>query len=259
MNRKEEFLRNCIIVDTETTSKDYKVAEVIELGYVIRAGEEWSTFVSMYKPHSPIEPEVSAVTNITNAMVKQMPNFEDCKEDLSAIISAFAGDAICVAHNAFYDKSVLARYAVTCPTWICTLRLARKLYGNDPTVTAHNLPYLRYRFEILDPAYHTINAHRADSDALVTAHLLSMFVDDMIARNILNEDMPYAPQIADWLDQPTITDTMPFGKHKGQKLVDIPMSYWRWALENMDSLNEEAENYDADFAQSVAVALEKIM
>jgi exodeoxyribonuclease X len=259
MNRKEEFLKNCIVLDTETTSKDYKVAEVIELGYAINVGGEWSSFVDLYKPQKPIEPAVSAITNITNGMVKTKPYFEDRTEDIKSVISAFAGEVVCIAHNAFYDKSVLERYAVTCPTWVCTLRLARKLYGNDPTVEQFNLPYLRYRFEILDPAYHVVNAHRADSDALVTGHLLSIFVDEMIARKVLKDDLPYVDQILNWLDEPVIVDTMPFGKHKGQKLVDIPMSYWKWALENMDSLDENKENFDKDFAASVAIALEKIM
>jgi len=259
MNRKEEFLKNCVIVDTETTDIDYKIAEVIEVGYAIHAGESWTTFVDMYKPHKKITPMISSITNITDAMVKTKPHFEDCTDDLKNVIAAFGGEAVCIAHNAFYDKSVLARYAVTCPTWICTLRMAKKLFGNDPTVEQFKLPYLRYYFNILDPAFHVVNAHRADSDALVTGHLLELLVDDMIVRKLLDDDMPYAPQIANWLDEPTLTETMPFGKHKGQKLVDIPMSYWRWALENMDSLDETKDNFDKDFAASVAIALEKIM
>jgi exodeoxyribonuclease X len=259
MNRKEEFLKNCIVVDTETTSKDYKVAEVIELGYAINTGAEWTTFVDMYKPHDSICPMVSSITNITNAMVKTKPYFENCVKDITSVIFAFGGDVVCVAHNAFYDKSVLARYSVTSPTWICTLRMAKKLWGNDPTVENFTLPYLRYRFGILDPAYHEINAHRADSDALVTGYFLEIMIDEMIARGLLTDDAPYIKQIDAWLDEPTLTDTMQFGKHKGQKLTEIPMSYWRWALENMESLDENHEKYDKDFAASVAVALEKIM
>jgi hypothetical protein len=48
---------------------------------------------------------------------------------------------------------------------------------------------------------------------------------------------------------------MPFGKHKGELMIDVPRSYWRWAMANMDSLNEEADNFDPDFAASVHRAL----
>jgi hypothetical protein len=45
---------------------------------------------------------------------------------------------------------------------------------------------------------------------------------------------------------------MPFGKHKGEEFSKIPMSYWNWALANFDALNEESDNFDPDFAASVA-------
>ena len=32
---------------------------------------------------------------------------------------------------------------------------------------------------------------------------------------------------------------MPFGKHKGQLIVDLPKSYVRWALDNMASLDDD--------------------
>jgi len=31
-----------------------------------------------------------------------------------------------------------------------------------------------------------------------------------------------------WLND---DDTMPFGKHKGQRIGDVPDSYWRWFLQ----------------------------
>ena len=52
---------------------------------------------------------------------------------------------------------------------------------------------------------------------------------------------------------------MPFGKHKGKKFTEVPISYWQWALDNFDSLNEKDSAYDKDFARSVTVAIEKIL
>jgi hypothetical protein len=76
---------------------------------------------------------------------------------------------------------------------------------------------------------------------------------------IIDKDKPYMSQVLQWLQEPIIYDTMPFGKHKGKPLESVPLDYWMWALENMDSLNEDKDNYDPDFAASVAAALEKIM
>lgn len=257
MSHREEFLRNCIVLDTETNNRDYKIAEVIELGHVIYNDGDWVRFVEMFKPYEPISPEVSEVTNITNKMVADKPYFEDSVDSLKNIIDAFGGSAICVAHNSFYDSNVLLRYGVDYPIWLCTMRLSQKLFGNDPTVQFHRLSYLRYRFEILDPGEHEIVAHRADSDALVTAHFLVMCLDKMETDGIVDTDSPYLPQIRDYIEAPIIYNTMPFGKHKGKRLEDVPMDYWNWALNNMDALNEDAGNYDKDLAASVAAAIEK--
>lgn len=34
---------------------------------------------------------------------------------------------------------------------------------------------------------------------------------------------------------------MPYGKHKGVKLCNLPKSYVRWALENMDNLSPDLQ------------------
>lgn len=44
MSHKEDFLQSCLILDTETTGKDYKTAEIIEAGFVIREGDSCTSF-----------------------------------------------------------------------------------------------------------------------------------------------------------------------------------------------------------------------
>lgn len=253
---KELFLTDCIVLDTETTSIDFAKAEITEYGYVIRnSGNElgWEMFDYLYRPIENITPENSAITNITNKMVADKPLFE---EDVGKVCNVLDAFKICVAHNAYYDRKVLENYDIKPERWLCTLDIARKLYHDDETVTAHNLPYLRYRFEILDPADYTINAHRADSDALVTGYLLDHMIGEMEERGILTPGEDYYSAITTWLEEPIIYTKMPFGKHKGKDLVDVPMDYWTWALGKMDSLNEEHEKYDRHFAASVAAAIE---
>lgn len=254
---KDEFFKNCVVLDTETTDIDYKVAEVIEYGYILNVDGNWQDFNELYKPMEDIKPECSAITNITNAMVKDKPHFNEAIMDTEALFLAMGDECICVAHNSFYDRKVLENYGIKQPRWLCTLDISRKLYHDDDSVSQHNLPYLRYRFGILDPAYHPdIDAHRASADALVTAILLEKMVAEMESRGILEPGVDYYDQITAWLDEPIIYDKMPFGKYKGKKLSVVPMSYWTWALDNMDTLNEEHEKYDKHFAASVMAAIE---
>jgi len=259
MNNRDKFFHDCIVLDTETTDLDYKIAEVIELGYILTIDGERVRVNSLYKPHDLITPEISSITNITQRMVNDCDYFEDDFDTFTSVIAAYSKDAFCVAHNAFYDSKVLSRYGFEHDPWICTLRIAKKLFSDDNTVSNFKLAYLRYRFGILDPAEHTIEAHRADSDALVTSHLLEYFVTLMEDNGTIDKDLPYLEQIIEWLDKPIVFTQMPFGKHKGKKLTEVPLDYWKWALDKMDILDETKENYDADFAASVEVALTELM
>lgn len=263
MDYREEFLKQIIVLDTETTSKDFNVAEVVELGYVVRGvgmEPDWLLSSELFKPVEPMSAQCSAVTNISNKMLKDKRPYTDAATETQDLLGAFGKDGIGVAHNAIYDRTVLGRYGNTMNTWLCTLRLFRKLYHGDTSVEAHNLPYLRYRFEILDPADSDgTNAHRADADAHVTALLLEHALAVLEIKGIVDPLKPYWPQIDRWLNEPIIYTTMPFGKYKDQELVDVPASYWSWAVANLDVLDKESPAFDPDFNASVELALEKIL
>ena len=261
MNNRTEFLQNCIVLDTETTSLNFREAEVIELGYGIYVNDKWELFDKLYCPaNGDVSHEISSVTHITQKMVQSKPFFgKSINEDLNPVLEMIEKNGNVVAHNAFYDMNVLANYPMhkLVNPWLCTLRMSRKLYANDPTVTRFNLPYLRYRFELDIPE--AMAHHRADSDAFMTGKLLEFLVDEMISQDIITVDSPLREQIEDWLIAPITITTFPFGKHKGKKLEDIPLSYYKWALVNLDSLNEDKDEFDADFASSVVKAIETMI
>jgi exodeoxyribonuclease X len=189
-------------------------------------------------------------------MVEQCNSFRDYLKGPNPLEGLVSEDYLMVAHNAFYDDKVIERYGVKFRRTLCTLAIAKKLFKDDTSVVALNLPYLRYRFEILDPADETVaNAHRADADALVTYHLLSVMITMMEEQGIIDTNKDYYSQITAWLKQPTIIEVMPFGKHKGKKLSEIPNSYWTWAFENMDTFDENSDKYDEDFTNSVLAAI----
>lgn len=252
----EQFLQSCVVIDFETTSMDFHIAEILEFGisdYV----DSWSNLSQLCKPSDNIDPLISSITNITDEMVVNELPFEKHLSLFTELAEMVEGNlGYFVAHNAFYDQKVLERYKNYGIPWLCTLRIAKHLYGNDPTVVNLKLPYLRYRFK-LDIDF-SGEAHRAGFDAYVTGKLLEFLIKEMISRKILDDTKPLRPQIFDWANGPIITDVMPFGKHKGEKLVNVPLSYWKWALENMKQLDEKADEYDCDFAASVEEALSKL-
>jgi len=256
LSQRDKFLSETIVLDTETTGKDYKTAEIIEAGFVIKENGTWNIFQELHKPNSPIPPSVESICYITNEMVDNCPRFVDVHGAFQEILDGFK---YLIAHNHFYDMKVLENHSVNTAnhTWFCTWRMIKKLTNGDATVEATALPYLRFRYKLPVPI--ELICHRAGNDSFITALLLEYILDRLEESGVIDTALPYAPQLQIWLEAPIIFDRMPFGKHKGERMEDIPISYYQWALKNMDSLNESADNYDSDFAASVDAALQKIL
>lgn len=253
MNRTE-FLKNCIFIDTETTSKDYKVAEIIETGIAIYDGLNCVESSTLYKPTLPIPAEVSSICYITYQMVKDCKKFEEDINSFQTVLNYYKGKYI-IAHNHFYDMRVLERYGVdfTDVNWICTWRIAKKLFDNDTHVTSTNLLYLRFALDIDMPVEK--HCHRAGNDCLATALVLEKMLDILEVQGKLKDLNNYGESVRDYAMSPIIYKNMPFGKHKGVPLTDIPNSYWEWAANNTTWFDETADNYDADFVASILQAL----
>jgi DNA polymerase III epsilon subunit-like protein len=254
MSNREEFLKSCLILDTETTSQDRNVAEIIESGFVIKENGSWNIFQELHKPKQEIPPAIESICYITNDMVKDAPPFTDGAREFQEVVNSFG---YLLAHNTFYDKTVLTNHGIDSSkhTWLCTWRMVRKLFNGDETVELTNLPYLRFRFKLDVPI--DMRCHRAGNDSFMTALLLEYMLDIMEERGIIDVDKPYGPQILEWVSQPIIFVLMPFGKHKNQRMDTIPTSYWMWALKNMDSLKEDSDDYDPDFAASINHAIDQ--
>jgi DNA polymerase III epsilon subunit-like protein len=255
MSHKENFLKSCLILDTETNSDQYKIAEIIEAGYVLRDGTNWKMVQKLHKPiDRPIPPKVESICYITNKMVEHEPAFLDAHYEFEEMVKQYESGYL-VAHNHFYDMRVLENHGIdtTEYSWLCTWKMAKKLFNGAPGIEETNLPYLRFALELDVPI--EMHCHRAGNDSYITAKLLEVLVEYMEVANLLDQGLPYGPQIAEWLAKPTIYATMPFGKHKGVPMSEIPHGYWKWAMEKTDWFNEEADNYDPDLAASISLAL----
>ena len=255
MSNKEDFLKSCLILDTETNSDDYKIAEIIESGFVIREENGWAIFSDLHKPiDRPIPPKVESICYITNKMVEDKAPFIDSKDTFQSVVDGYI-DGYLVAHNHFFDMRVLGNHGVNTENhkWICTWRMAKKLFNGVESIEGTNLPYLRFALELDVPI--EMYCHRAGNDSFITAKLLEVLIDLLEEAGIIDTTLPYGPQICEWVSSPIIYERMPFGKHKGELMTSIPHSYWQWAMKSTDWFNEEADNFDPDLAASIHKAL----
>ena len=156
--------RSFVVFDTETTSRDVKMGELVEIGAVrVSGGAVSDRFSTLVKPSRGIVGK--QIHGITEADVAAAPSpVEAARQFL-----AWAGDDILVGHNVGFDitflEAALADGTRIEPgRYLDTLVLARAAY---PDLDAHKLADLVEFFEL-----GTAPAHRALGDAEATAALL---------------------------------------------------------------------------------------
>lgn len=157
------------VVDVETTGMRAAGSDrITEIAVVVVHGDRREViFESLVNPGRPIPPLISAITRITNDMVRGAPSFAELADRL---LAALAG-RIFVAHNARFDWNFVsaelrrARDLTLDGHRLCTVRLARRLVAG---VRSCGLDNLSLHFGIENEA-----RHRAAGDALVTAELLA--------------------------------------------------------------------------------------
>jgi len=159
-----------VVVDVETTGWAPEQAEITEIGAVRLSGSQLTgEFASLVRPAGPIPADITALTGITDAMVRRAPLAGPA---LRAFL-AFAGDCVLVAHNAPFDVGFLtAACAATGIRWpsvavLDTAVLARLL------LTADEVPDCRLATLAEHFAARTAPCHRALPDAKATADVLA--------------------------------------------------------------------------------------
>lgn len=77
------------------------------------------------------------------------------------------------------------------------------------------------------------NAHDAFADIVMTLELIQPSMEHAKCGTVI--------ELMDWINGPALTpqDKMPFGKHKGVKICNLPRSYVSWALENLPEMDPE--------------------
>lgn len=195
-----------------------------------------------FKPSQPIAFGAMAVHHILDEDLVDCPPYTEFK------LPEF-GEPIqyIIGHNVDCDTQAINRCGVDTSNIksICTLAMARNLW---PDLDAHNLSALAYRFAYDKKAMreHLKNAHNAFADCVTTITLLEEIIRE---KNITSIE-----QLYDFSQLARIPTHMPFGKHKGVPIYDLPNSYknWLFGLADLDPYLRQA----LEAPQPVAVAHE---
>lgn len=197
------------VIDTETTSFEGGIVEIASVD--IEFGAICNPISDFVRPPEAIGFEAMAIHHITEDMVADAPF-------ISEVIGRYLGASVYVAHNAAFDKGKLPQ--IDAP-WICTLKLARKLY---PEFESHGNQYLRYRLGLKPTLPEGLYAHRALYDCYVTAELL-MYMG--------REAQWTIREMREISASPSLLYRMRFGKHKGKTFEEVATEdkgYLRWLL-----------------------------
>ena len=184
-------MQDYLAIDLEMTGLHPKKDAMLEVGAArIRSGRVEDTISFFVNPGRLIEPEVSALTGITDDMVADGVTPEAA---LQKVVD-FGGDDIWIGHNIIFDYSFLKQQAVNLKIpfekqAVDTLKLARRFMILPESKSLESLcEYLTIDRE---------HAHRALDDALATAKLYRFLCDEFEADNeedFKPRDLIYKPK-----------------------------------------------------------------
>lgn len=169
-----------VVVDVETTGaspgQGDRITEVAAV--LVSGGEVRHTYSTLVNPERRIPSMITALTGITDQMVRGAPRFHEIAPQL---MEALQG-RVFVAHNAPFDWRFVTAELERCigcrmeGRQLCTVRLARKLL---PQLASRSLDALALYFGL-----EIESRHRALDDAVATAKVLVRFFDLLAERGI---------------------------------------------------------------------------
>jgi len=200
-----------IYYDTETTGVRAEKDRIVEIAAFDPVVDR--TFCELVNPGIAIPKEASNIHKITDEMVSTAPNFSVVGK---AFVEFCGEGAVLIAHNndgfdRHFLRNEFERYDLELPDWdyVDTLKWSRKYRSDLPR---HSLQHLREVYGI--PAN---QAHRALDDVVVLHAVFTQMIDDLSIETVLQ-----------LLDAPLEIQRMPFGKHQGKALKDVPKNYVSW-------------------------------
>lgn len=204
-----------VVIDTETT--DTNEPELVEVAALTLSDNPCklkviATYEERFKPTKPITLGAMAVHHIMDE------DLIDCKPSAAFVFPG--GVDFIIGHNVDFDWEVLGSPAVG---RICTLAMSRHLW---PELDSHSLSALLYHFERGIARGKLKNAHSAKADCLVCM--------DVLWHIIKATGIDCWHVLWEFSEQARVPKHMPFGKHKGMPIADVPADYIKWLLRQDD-------------------------
>lgn len=265
LTKLNEFIRSIIVLDTETTGVDDD-AHIIELSMsfpqtINEDIDSITNYTSRYNPGVEVPPEASAVHFISTEDLVNEKTYESDLPTIDMLMSQeytkyYAGhnvqfDQRMVNENNLKYRSELPEYLMDNSRWICTMKLAKKLFAENKEYANMTLSYLWYKFGLYRSVPRPVNAHAAKDDVFMCYQVLVKLIEICIQEGHIDPAQDIGPQLSTFVNTPIRYTVMPIGKHKGTLMKLVPMDYIIWMIGNSDVLNEAQPNYDVDLAFTI--------
>jgi exodeoxyribonuclease X len=267
----EDFFNNIIVLDTETTGVD-DVSEIIEFSASFPNSsndsfEDMVNYTERFKPVNGIPADASAIHFITE---EDLVGHETYADGHNEFYPFFELKQYFVGHNVQFDRRMLLKNServdatefapfVDDSRWICTLKLAKKLFAEDPEFKNLTLSFLWFKFGLHTTCTRKIVPHSAEDDVYMTYKVLVHLVNIAIERGLIDTSMEIGSQVVALANTPILYSVMTIGKHKGMLMEEVPQNYLMWMIMNMDVLNSNMPNFDADLAYTVETEITRRM
>jgi exodeoxyribonuclease X len=204
-----------LFLDTETTGN----GPADRLCQIAFKTDEGLTVNELFNPGVPISIEAMSIHHITNEMVRGKPAFRNSPTWNQLHDLMIADNCELVAHNAAFDVDMLKKEGLEPKNVICTLKLARYL-DKEGVIPQYGLQYLRY--------YLGLNVEATPHTALGDILVLKALFKRIYARAFDEFGDEAVSKMIEVSGQPVLYRRMPFGKHKGMKMEEVPVDYLQW-------------------------------
>lgn len=214
------------IFDTETTGLDEpELIEAALIGLdehdlrgVKTVGEP---FHQRYQPSKPVSLGARATHHILDGDLIGCPPSSEFRLPSSV--------GLLIGHNIDFDWRVIGEPKIH---RICTLAMARRVF---PGLDSYSQSALMYYFGAVNQGKvreRLKNAHSALADVGFCHEILVEII-----RVAFPNGMPSWKALWEFSEESRIPREMPFGKHRGVPIKELPKDYVRWALGNLPDMD----------------------